>query len=139
MRGSFIRIHISIIAIVIIRWILSAAKSNLRNTGEWIPWIIIVLWNTAYPHDQYTGSACTCAFSTGQFASVVFSLQPRKAPPLVYYRGLAAGLLVGFGMETMLIKSGYYNIILKAEAKSLLKAQAQQDQEQQEQLSVEAK
>ncbi|KAJ3025334.1 UNVERIFIED_CONTAM: hypothetical protein HDU68_007244 [Siphonaria sp. JEL0065] len=56
--------------------------------------------------------------------------QPRKAPSSVYWKGIAAGLTIGFGMETLLIKSGYYNIILKSEAKSLLKAQQKQLEEE---------
>ncbi|ORY39539.1 hypothetical protein BCR33DRAFT_788175 [Rhizoclosmatium globosum] len=55
--------------------------------------------------------------------------KPRPASPSVYLKGLAIGVASGFGLETLLIKSGYYNIILKSEAKQLLKAQAQEKRE----------
>ncbi|KAJ3069186.1 hypothetical protein HDU98_007743 [Podochytrium sp. JEL0797] len=51
---------------------------------------------------------------------------PRKAPASVYVKGVGYGLGIGFGMETLLIKTGYYNIILKSEAKQIIKAQQQQ-------------
>ncbi|TPX78692.1 hypothetical protein CcCBS67573_g00040 [Chytriomyces confervae] len=52
--------------------------------------------------------------------------RPRAAPSSVYLKGIGAGFVCGFGLETMLIKTGYYNIILKGEAKQIIKQQRAQ-------------
>ncbi|KAJ3346319.1 hypothetical protein HDU83_003169 [Entophlyctis luteolus] len=42
----------------------------------------------------------------------------------MYLKAAGMGALLGFGMETLLIKTGYYSIILRGEAKNMIRANA---------------
>ncbi|KAI8612147.1 hypothetical protein BC830DRAFT_1171307 [Chytriomyces sp. MP71] len=67
------------------------------------------------------------ALKLGHFAATA---QPRKAPSSLYLKGIGAGFVCGFGLETLLVKSGYYNIILKSEAKQILREKMKNETEE---------